>query len=163
MDISSFISRKIVVIQNFPSWLLIKTGGRFLRKSFNESIMGWSRSTNEGWYLFVVVWFRDYTEFFDNIGEDIAHNNLMLIVKVEESKCHLDKEVFVSTNHVARCIDIWGKKIAHVLVVRRFRRAYTSFVSVSHSIWSRIVVESYVSSNRLIAFNFPSIFPHIAS
>ena len=45
-------------------------------------------------------WFRIYSEIYSVVVEDGAHNYLMLVVNVEYSKCHLDKEVFVFLNNV---------------------------------------------------------------
>ena len=101
-------------------------------ESFNERIMWWSRSTNEGCDLFVVGWFRNYSKFFSDVVEDDAHDYLVLIVNVQKSKCHLGNEIFVSTNDVARIIEIWWKKSAQVVVVRRSEgHLYTSSVPFS--------------------------------
>ena len=85
--------------------------------------MWWSRSTNEGCYLFVVGWFRKYPEFFSYVVEDNAHNDLILIVNVQKSECHLDDEVLVSTSDVATSIDFRGKEFTQMIMIRRFRRA----------------------------------------
>ena len=71
--------------------------------------MGGSRSTNEGGNLFVASLIRGYTEFVSNFVEDEAHKYSVLIANVEQSKRHLDKEVLVSTNDLARYIDIGGE------------------------------------------------------
>ena len=86
----------------------------------------------------------------------------MLILNVKESNCHLDKEVLVSTNNVAMCIGIGGKEFAQKIVIRRFRGAFTH-ISVLVTVSVRIgkVIESDVSSIRLIDFNCPSIFTYI--
>ena len=87
-------------------------------------MMGWSKSTNEGWYLFVVCWFRNYFEFLSDLVEDEAYIYLVLIINVKEGKCHLDKEVQVCANNVARDIDTGGKKLAQVIEVQWCRRAF---------------------------------------
>ena len=95
--------------------------------------MRWSRSTNEGWYLLVVGWCRDYSEFFSKLNEDEDHNYLLLIVIVEDSKCHLDKQVFASTSDIARYIDIWGKKFARDSSKAIQKGIYTPVLSLFRS------------------------------
>ena len=89
----------------FPVLTPDQDWGRIFEESFDERIMWWSRSRNEGCYLFVVGWFRNYLYFSGDVVEDVAHNYLMLIVNIQKSECHLDIDNFVSTNDVARKID----------------------------------------------------------
>ena len=42
----------------------------------------------------------------------------MSIVNIEESKCHLNNEILVSTDDVARYIDIGGKRFAQKIIAR---------------------------------------------
>ena len=107
----------------FPVLTLDQDWRWIFQKSFNERIMWWFRNTNEGCYLFVGGWFRNYSEFFSDVVEDDAHNYLVLIVNIQKSECHLDNEIFVSTNNIARNIDFWGKTFAQMIIVRWFRRA----------------------------------------
>ena len=74
--------------------------------------------------MFVVGWFRKYSEFFGDVVEDDAHNFLVLIVNIQKSEYHLDMEIFVSTNKIARDVDIRRKKSAQMIVFRRFIRAF---------------------------------------
>ena len=94
------------------------------KKSFNEWIMGWSRSTFVGWYLFVVGWFRNHSDFFGKIVEKDAHDYMVLIVNIQESRCHLYKEMLASTNDVAKYADSWGEKIAQMIIVTWFRGVF---------------------------------------
>ena len=49
---------------------------------------------------------------------------MKLVVKGEESECHLNEKIPISTNNVARYKDTWGKKIAQMMRNRRIRRAF---------------------------------------
>ena len=80
--------------------------------------------TNKELCLFVLGWFRDYSEFYSNIVVDDAHDYLVLIVNKKESKCRLDEEISVPKNIVARYIDIWQKKFAQVVAVRWLKREF---------------------------------------
>ena len=62
--------------------------------------------------MFVVGWFRDYSEFFSTFVEEDAYNYFVLIANVGESKSHLDEVVLVSANDVARYVDTGGKECA---------------------------------------------------
>ena len=106
--------------------VLVQDGRWIFKKSLNEWILGWSRSTNVGWYLFVVGWFSKNPELFGNFFEDDAHNYVVLIVNVEESECLLGREILVSSNKVARYIEIGGKKFAQMIIIRWFRRAFST-------------------------------------
>ena len=80
-------------------------------------------SAKEGCYLIGVSWLRYDSEFFGDVVEGDAQNYLVLIVSIQKSERHLDNEILVSTNYVARNIDFRRKKFAQVAIVRWFRRA----------------------------------------
>ena len=63
------------------------------------------------------------SELFGNFIEYDAQNYLTLIVKIQKSECHLDNEILVSTNDVARNKDFRGEEFAQKIVIGGSRRA----------------------------------------